>query len=166
MTEPFLGQITMAAFNFPPRGYALCDGAMLPINQNQALFSLLGTMYGGDGQTTFALPNLRGRVPVHVGEGITQGEADGATSVTLSQQQLPAHQHQLSARQEDGTTPSPAGTVLAGTPNQIYHTLDSPVALAEAAVSTTGGSQPHSNMQPYTVISCCIALQGIFPSPN
>lgn len=166
MTEPFLGQITMSAFNFPPKGYALCNGAALPINQNQALFSLLGTMYGGDGQTTFALPDLQGRVPVHVGQDITQGEAGGASEVTVTQQQLPAHQHTMEVRQEDGTTSSPANTILAGTPNQMYHTLQSPATMAEAADGTAGGSQSHPNMQPYTVISCCIALQGVFPSRN
>jgi microcystin-dependent protein len=166
MSEPFLGQIMIAAFNFPPRGYALCDGALLPINQNQALFSLLGTMYGGNGQTTFALPNLRGRVPIHVGGGHTQGESSGTSSVTLSAPQMPAHTHLVRARNEDGATNVPADRVLAASPSQLYYGYDSPVAMASGAVSTVGSSQPHTNMQPYTVISFCVALQGVFPSQN
>lgn len=167
MTEPFLGQMIFAAFNFPPKGYASANGTLLPINQNQALFSLLGTMYGGNGQTNFALPNLQGCVPVHVGGGIVQGERGGATSVTLSQTQMPAHTHLVQAVNGDGNQAVAADSILAGSQSALY----SPSSGALAALNTdtvgpAGSSQAHSNMQPYTVIGAYIAIQGIFPSRN
>lgn len=168
MAEPFLSEIRIFSFNFPPSGWALCNGQLLPINQNQALFALLGTTYGGDGRTNFALPNLRGRVPIHEGSGHTLGEAAGSTSVTVSQPQMPQHTHVLNASQSTATTNAPnTTTVLA---NSSATTLYTPPvnlqAMAANAVTSVGGSQPHTNMMPYLVLNFCIALQGIFPSQN
>jgi len=166
MSEPFLSEIKIVSFNFPPKGWALCNGQFLPINQNQALFALLGTTYGGNGQTTFALPNLRGRVPIHMGNGHTLGEAAGSTSVTVNIQQLATHTHAMMGSQTDGDTPVPTNTVLAGTPAKIYGPPTSLTTLLPASVSSVGGSQPHNNMMPYLVLNFIIALQGIFPSQN
>lgn len=166
MAEPFLSEIRIFSFNFAPKGWALCNGQLLPINQNQALFALLGTTYGGNGQTTFALPNLRGRAPVHTGNGHTLGEAAGSTSVTVNLQQMPQHTHLLQASQTNGDTPSPTNTVLAGTPANIYGPAASLTTLNPVNVTSVGGSQPHNNMMPYLTLNFCIALQGIFPSPN
>lgn len=167
MSEPFLSEIKIVSFNFPPKGWALCNGQLLPINQNQALFALLGTTYGGNGQTNFALPNIRGRVPVHIGNGHTLGEAAGSTSVTVNIQQLPTHLHQLHGSSTTGTALIPSANLLAATPNQAYHSPDGAlVAMSPLAVTTVGGSQPHNNMMPYLVLNFIIALQGIFPSRN
>lgn len=166
MSEPFLSEIKIVSFNFPPKGWALCNGQFLPINQNQALFALLGTTYGGNGQTTFALPNLRGRVPVHEGNGHTLGEAAGSTAVTVNIQQLPTHTHLMMASQTNGDTPAPNNTVLAATPAKIFGPPTSLTTLLPATVSNVGGSQPHNNMMPYLVLNFIIALQGIFPSQN
>jgi len=165
MAEPFLSEIRIFSFNFPPKGWAFCNGQFLPINQNQALFSLLGTTYGGNGQTTFALPNLRGRVPIHMGSGHTLGEAAGSTAVTVTQQQMPMHLHLMQASSQGGSQVAPGGAVLA-TANNMYQAPTNLVALNPAAVSSVGGSQPHNNMMPYLVLNFCIALQGIFPSQN
>ena len=167
MAEPFLGEIRLMSFNFPPKGWALCNGQLLPINQNQALFALLGTMYGGNGQTNFALPNLRGRVPIHVGTGHSQGEAAGSTSVTINQQQLPQHTHLLQA----STAPATPGleatnAVLAVATTPVFKAPQQPTALHSQSVTNVGGSQPHNNMQPYLALNFCISLQGIFPSRN
>ncbi len=170
MSTPFLSEIKIMSFNFPPKGWAFCNGQLLPINQNQALFALLGTTYGGNGQTNFALPNLRGQVPIHMGAGHTLGEAAGSTSVTVNVQQMPTHTHTLNGTTNNGTaaTPLPAGTVgysRAGA--QIYTPPGGAiVAMSPPAVSNVGGSQPHNNMMPYLVLNFCIALQGIFPSQN
>jgi microcystin-dependent protein len=170
MTEPFLGEVHLMAFNFPPKGWANCNGALLPINQNQALFALLGTMYGGDGRVNFALPNLQGRVPIHVGAGHVQGEAAGSESVTVNQQQLPSHTHLLFATDANADSPVPTGarpaTVDSSTIGNVYSTEQTNAAMANGVLSQTGGSQAHPNMQPYTVLNFCIALQGIFPSQN
>lgn len=166
MSEPFLGQIMMGAFNFPPKGYAACNGASLPISQNQALYSLLGTMYGGDGRTTFALPDLQGRTPIHIGGGYTQGESTGSREITLSTAQMPGHTHVVNGRAEDGDAASPHDAVPASTPSQLYHDLQSTVAMSAQMVSNAGGGQPHENMAPYTVINHVIAVQGIYPSRN
>ena len=170
MSEPFLSEIKLMSFNFPPKGWALCNGQFLPINQNQALFSLLGTTYGGNGQTTFALPNLRGRVPIHMGNGHTLGEAAGSTAVTINIQQLPQHSHVLQGTTaSNAPTPVPNNTVLLGdSPSQPYAAGNSngQAALVPSSISNVGGSQPHTNMQPYLVLNFCIALQGIFPSQN
>ncbi|HEX6041129.1 phage tail protein [Longimicrobium sp.] len=167
MSEPFLSEIKIVSFNFPPKGWALCNGQFLPINQNQALFALLGTTYGGNGQTTFALPNLRGRAPIHMGSGHTLGEAAGSTSVTVNIQQLPTHTHAFMGSATAGDTASPANTVLASTPALIYRQPpDSLTTLNPVNVTSVGGSQPHNNMMPYLTLNFIIALQGIFPSQN
>lgn len=172
MSEPFLSEIRMMSFNFPPKGWAFCNGQLLPINQNQALFSLLGTAYGGDGRTNFALPDLRGRVPMHVGQEIGGvGGTGGQETVTLTQAQLPAHAHALQATTALATSGSPAGA-LPGKKGRLGRDLyaipdaQKLVALNANAVTSRGGSQPHQNMQPYLTINFAIALQGIFPSPN
>jgi len=166
MSEPFLSEIKIVSFNFPPKGWALCNGQILPINQNQALFALLGTTYGGNGQTTFGLPNLRGRVPIHMGNGHTLGEAAGSTSVTINIQQMPTHIHAFNATNNDSTATSPdPNLVIAKAPSPIYGAAGNLVAMAQT-VSSVGGSQPHNNMMPYLVLNFIIALQGIFPSRN
>jgi microcystin-dependent protein len=166
MSEPFLSEIKIVSFNFPPKGWALCNGQLLPINQNQALFALLGTTYGGNGQTNFALPNLRGRVPIHFGGAHDLGEAAGSTSVTVNIQQLPTHTHAMMASQTTGDTPSSSNTVLAETPTLIYNDPAALTTLNPLNVTSVGGSQPHNNMMPYLVLNFIIALQGIFPSQN
>jgi microcystin-dependent protein len=167
MAQPFMGEIRIMSFNFAPQGWAMCNGQFLPINQNQALFSLLGTTYGGNGQTTFALPDLRGHVPIHMGNGHTQGERAGQEAHTLSIAELPTHTHAANAVAADGTEIIPVGNMLAkAAPANPYHDPTNLAAMNAAVVSSTGGSQPHTNMQPYSVLSFCIALQGIFPSRN
>src|SRR6185436_20022594 len=149
MSEPFLSEIKIVSFNFPPKGWAQCNGQFLPINQNQGLFSLLGTTYGGNGQTTFQLPNLRGRVPIHMGSGHTLGEAAGSTSVTVNLQQLPTHTHVAHAFSQNGDQVVPTGNLL-GTVNNLYSAPGAnQVALNAATVGNVGGSQPHNNMMPY-----------------
>jgi microcystin-dependent protein len=165
MSEPFLSEIKIVSFNFPPKGWALCNGQLLPINQNQALFALLGTTYGGNGQTNFALPNLRGRVPISMGSGHTLGEAAGSTSVTINIQQLPTHIHGLQATNNNGAVASPNGAVL-GAVNNMYGPPNNLTTLHPGSVTSVGGSQPHNNMMPYLVLNFIIALQGIFPSRN
>jgi microcystin-dependent protein len=166
MSEPFLSEIKIVSFNFPPKGWALCNGQFLPINQNQALFALLGTTYGGNGQTTFALPNLRGRLPIHMGNGHTLGEAAGSTSVTVNIQQLPTHTHFVQATNVQATLDDPTGNVLGKAGGALYATFASAVAMGPQMVTSVGGSQPHNNMMPYLVLNFIIALQGIFPSRN
>ncbi|HEX9375504.1 MAG TPA: tail fiber protein [Actinomycetota bacterium] len=168
---PFLGELRIFSFVYAPKGWAQCNGQVLPINQNQALFSLLGTMYGGNGQTTFALPNMQGRIPIHVGNGHTQGETAGSTSVTLNIQQLPTHLHLLTgSTKSDRDTPNPNTTdptnaLFADTQAKIYAPPQGNLTtLAPAVISNVGGSQPHTNEQPYLTLNFCIALQGIFPS--
>jgi microcystin-dependent protein len=165
MSTPFLSEIKIVSFNFAPKGWALCNGQLLPINQNQALFALLGTTYGGNGQTTFALPNLRGQVPIHMGNGHTLGETAGSTSATLNIQQLPAHIHLMSGSGTAAETNVPTGAYL-GVINNAYTSPANLVALAPDAVTNVGGSQPHNNMMPNLVLNFIIALQGIFPSRN
>ncbi|MDQ3920689.1 MAG: tail fiber protein [Acidobacteriota bacterium] len=167
MSEPFLSEIRIMAFDFPPKGWALCNGQTLPINQNQPLFALLGTTYGGDGRVNFQLPNLQGQVPIHVGGGHTLGERAGSTAVTLNIQQLPMHLHTLSGATQNGGLIIPTGNLLAGSPNQFYIQPDQNLqAMSQSSVSSVGGSQAHNNMMPYLVLNFCIALQGIFPSRN
>jgi microcystin-dependent protein len=165
MSEPFLSEIKVVSFNFPPKGWALCNGQFLPINQNQALFALLGTTYGGNGQTTFALPNLRGRVPIHMGNGHTLGEAAGSTSVTVNIQTLPTHLHGLQATDTAGAIANPTNAFL-GSVNSMYGPPTSLTTMNAGSVTSVGGSQPHNNMMPYLVLNFIIALQGIFPSQN
>jgi len=167
MAEPFLSEIRIFSFNFAPRGWALCNGQFLPINQNQALFALLGTTYGGNGQTTFALPDYRGRVPIHSGDGHTLGERGGAQAHTLTQQELPAHTHMVNATSNSASTTVPTGNFLADTkPSELYNAADGGVAMSPSMVTNVGGSQPHENRQPFLAVNFCIALQGIFPSPD
>lgn len=166
MSEPFLAEVKICSFAFAPRGWALCNGQLLPINQNQALFSLLGTTYGGNGQTTFALPDLRGRTAIHFGAGVSLGEAGGAEAVTLNESELPAHSH-MRATSNQATSATPVGNVLANAPRRgvgVFAEPASPVVMTPA--QPVGGGQPHDNRQPSLVLNFVIALQGIFPSRN
>lgn len=165
MAEPFLSEIRLFSFGFAPKGWAMCNGQLLPINQNQALFSLLGTTFGGDGRVNFALPDFRGRVPTHVGSGLTLGERGGEQAHTLTQAEMPQHMHVAKASSLDGSTPDPTNGYLANFLNG-YTNAASLVALNATMLANTGGSQAHLNMQPFLTLTFCIALQGIFPSPN
>jgi microcystin-dependent protein len=177
MSNPFMTEIRIVSFNFAPKAWALCNGQLLPINQNQALFSLLGTTYGGNGQTTFGLPNLRGQVPIHVGNGHTLGETAGSSTVTLTTAQMPAHTHLPSAKNIIGNANAPSTNVVLAqavavqadkstVPVSMYSSTATDLQLSPAAISNVGGSQAHSNMMPYLVLNFIIALQGIFPSRN
>jgi microcystin-dependent protein len=172
MGTPFMSEIRIMSFNFAPRGWAQCNGQLLPINQNQALFSLLGTTYGGDGRVNFALPDLRGRVPIHMGQGFSEGEKAGEIAHTLSISETPTHVHTLNASSSQGDKVNPnfgnVGNVIAQDPGKAYSPSFTPSAanLNPASVSNVGGSQPHTNLQPYMVLNFCIALQGVFPSQN
>jgi microcystin-dependent protein len=165
MAEPFTSEIRIMSFGYAPRGWAMCNGQLLPINQNQALFSLLGTTFGGDGRVNFALPDLRGQVPIHVGSGHTFGEKGGEQAHTLSIAEIPTHTHVLEASGNNATQNSPTNAFLANS-TAVYHTATSLVALNPSSVTSTGGSQAHLNMQPFLVLTFCIALTGIFPSQN
>ena len=175
MSEQFLGEVRPFAFGFAPNGWALCDGQLMAINQNQALFSLLGTMYGGDGRINFALPDLRSRVPMHFGTGFNQGQPAGEEAATLTLQEIPAHSHAFVGTQSAANAKRPVtGSAYAQTTTPasvspgdfFYGPTSSVIALNPNTVSPAGGSQPHTNLQPYLVISWCIALIGIFPSRN
>lgn len=167
MSTPFIAEIKIMSFGFAPKGWALCNGQLLPINQNQPLFSLLGTMYGGNGQTTFALPNLRGETPIHVGGGLTQGQSGGEQNHTLSVAEMPTHTHLANGSSAAASAVIPTGAlVLAQPPFEIYRPPSSLGAMAGGTVANVGGSQAHQNMQPFLTLSFCIALQGIFPSRN
>lgn len=166
MAEPFLSEIRMMSFVFPPKGWALCDGQLLPINQNQGLFSLLGTTFGGDGRVNFALPDLRGRTPMHVGGSHNLGERGGEQAHTLNINELPTHQHSLMASSSTGTAQAPAGNVLATVPGRTYTDAAALTNMGATSTTSIGGSQAHLNMQPFLTLSFCIALQGIFPSPT
>lgn len=165
MSDPYLSEIRIMSFNYPPRGWALCNGQLLPINQNQALFSLLGTTFGGDGRTSFGLPNLQGRTPIHVGSGYALGNADGEPAHVLTVGEAPVHTHTAAGTTSAGDSPIPAENYL-GAADNFYAPLANSVPLSPATIANAGGSQAHENMQPYLVLSFCIALQGIFPSPN
>ncbi|MBV8976293.1 MAG: phage tail protein [Alphaproteobacteria bacterium] len=175
MSTPFLAQIEIFSFNFAPKGWALCNGQLLPINQNQALFSLLGTTFGGDGRVNFALPDLRSRVPIGMGAGFTLGERGGEEAHTVIISEMPAHTHQFAGNTGDGTTATPASNtnlakaVASANPGgtftmQLYSNANGNQTMAPGTITNTGGSQPHSNLMPYLCLSMCIALQGIFPS--
>jgi microcystin-dependent protein len=168
MAEPFLSEIRIMSFEFAPKGWALCNGQLLPINQNQALFSLLGTTFGGDGRVNFALPDLRGRTPIHVGSGRTLGERGGEQAHTLSIAELPEHSHAANATAATATTNTPANNLVLAhsTAANLYSSATNLQAMSPAVIGNVGGSQAHLNMQPFLTLSFCIALQGIFPSPN
>jgi microcystin-dependent protein len=167
MAEPFLSEIRIMSFNFPPKGWAFCDGQLLPINQNQALFSLLGTTFGGDGRVNFALPDVRARVPVHVGSSHTLGERGGEQAHTVSVAELPQHTHSVNVSSTStGGNASPNGRFLGGANNAYHGPSGTQTTLRPDAITTVGGSQAHLNMQPFLTLTFCIALQGIFPSPN
>ena len=166
MAEPFLSEIRIMSFEFAPKGWALCNGQLLPINQNQALFALLGTTYGGNGQTNFALPNLQGKVPIHSGAGFSLGTTGGEQAHTVSMNEMPQHVHfENASNNAQGGNNAPGGRFL-GSANNMYHAASNLQSMDPATVSNTGGSQAHLNMQPYLTLSYCIALQGIFPSQN
>ena len=159
----------MGGWNFAPVGWVFCDGQLLPISENETLFQLIGTTFGGDGQETFGVPDLRGRVPIHQGNGFVVGEAGGTETVTLTTQQIPNHTHSLVASSDQGSLPDPGNNVLArtNTPGVFMYIADAPdVQLAPNALGPVGGSQPHDNMAPYQVITYVISLYGIFPSPT
>jgi len=175
MGTPYLGEIRCFSFGFPPKGWLLCNGQLLPINQNQALFSILGTTYGGDGRTTFALPNLQGQVPAHVGNGFVLGQVLGEVNHTLIISEMPAHNHAVvsdvvepGGATEHAALPSASAAIGPSNPDGLYNTSagENAVAMAASVLSSVGGTQPHPNMQPYLVLNFCIALQGIFPSQS
>lgn len=163
MASPYVGEIRIMSFNFPPKGWAFCNGQLMIINQNQALFSLLGTTYGGDGVRTFALPNLQGRVPVHMGNGFTLGQLGGEEAHTLIFSEMPPHPHGLQGTTLTADTAIPTGALLASVSN-VYTGASNLTTLNPETVGYTGGTQPHPNMQPYLTLSFCIALSGIFPT--
>jgi microcystin-dependent protein len=170
MAEPFLSEIRIMSFNFAPKGWAMCNGQLLPINQNQALFSLLGTTFGGDGRVNFGLPDQRGRVPIHVGSGHTLGEKGGEQAHTLIQSEMLLHTHvaNASTTQADQATlvTNSVSNILAAVTGNQYGPAASLTTLTPDTVTNVGGSQAHENMQPFLTLTFCIALQGIFPSPN
>lgn len=166
MAQPYVGEIRMFAGNFAPAGWMFCEGQLLPISEYETLFILIGTTYGGDGQSTFALPDLRGRIPIHQGNGFTLAETGGQEEITLTAQQIPAHSHPMLGSAASASDASPAGTVPARTlVNVSAYGTDAPTtALHPSAVSVTGGSQPHTNFQPYLCVDFIISMFGIFPS--
>ena len=169
MSTPFLGELKIVSFNFAPTGYAFCNGQILPISQNTALFSLLGTTYGGNGVNTFALPNLQGQTPIHVGLGFTQGQTGGEATHTLTVSEMPAHTHALSGAGATGTTGNPANEVLATAPlglGNVYGPATQLTPMSSTAIGTVGGGQPHENRRPFLVLNIVIALEGIYPSRN
>jgi microcystin-dependent protein len=165
MAQPYVGEIRMFAGNFAPAGWMFCEGQLLPISENETLFQLIGTTYGGDGQENFGLPDLRGRIPIHQGTGFILAENGGSEEVTLTQQQIPVHSHAFVAQNAQGTTPNPGTNYLAGSPNFKLFIQDvANTALANTSIGPVGGSQPHTNFQPYLCIDFIISLFGIFPS--
>ena len=169
MAQPYVGEIRMFAGNFPPVGWMFCEGQLLPISENETLFQLIGTTYGGDGESTFALPDLRGRIPIHQGNGFILAETGGAEEITLTILQIPAHTHAALCSINTATGTSPNGTVLAAPPdvNTLPFGTDAPVGpLNPVSVGLVGGSQPHTNFQPYLCVDFIISLFGIFPSPS
>jgi microcystin-dependent protein len=165
VSSPYLSEIKIMSFGFAPKGWATCDGQLLPIDQNQALFSLLGTTYGGNGQTDFALPNLQGRAPVHLGQGFTLGQAGGEQNHTLTLNEHPVHTHTAQGTATAGDSPIPTGNYL-GQADNVYAPPASLTTLVPSTITDAGGGQAHLNMQPFLTLNFCIALQGIFPSQN
>jgi microcystin-dependent protein len=167
MSQPFIGEIRMFGGNFAPAGWAFCAGQLLPISENEALFQLIGTTYGGDGQSTFALPDLRGRLPLHQGSGFVLGQAAGAEEVTLTVQQIPTHSHAFMSSKDQGSTTNAPSNVMGSMPlGNIYIQDQAAVALAPNSLASRGGSQPHTNLQPYLCVSFIISLFGVFPPPS
>jgi microcystin-dependent protein len=167
MAQPYVGEIRMFAGNFNPAGWMFCEGQLLPISENETLFQLIGTTYGGDGQSTFALPDLRGRVPMHFGNGFTQAETGGVEQVTLTVSQIPAHTHAELVLDGLATQTNPSGNYLAqSTQAKLYNSFPPNVSMAPYVIGNTGGSQPHTNFQPYLCVDFIISLYGIFPSPT
>jgi microcystin-dependent protein len=166
MATPFLSEIRIFSFNFAPKSWAACNGQLLPINQNQALFALLGTTYGGNGQTTFGLPDLRGRVPMHFGHGHTLGERAGETAHTLSNSEMPQHIHLVNATSTVGNLNVTTADVFAVSQTPVYSSPSKLLTINPLSMTNVGGSQPHQNAQPFLTLQFCIALQGIFPSQN
>jgi len=165
MAQPYVGEIRMFGGNFAPAGWMFCEGQLLPISENEVLFNLIGTTYGGDGQSTFALPDLRGRLPVHQGNGIVQAETGGAETVTLTVNQIPAHTHPFMASTNVSQDTSPAGKTVGQSGSALLYIQDTTdTNMSPQAITTVGGSQPHDNFQPYLCISFIISLFGIFPS--
>ncbi len=164
MSEPFVGEIRMFAGNFAPAGWLFCDGALLPISENEVLFQLIGTTYGGDGESTFAIPDLCGRVPVHAGFAYVLAETGGVESVTLTTNQIPAHGHQLVASTDVATLSSPANALTGQAASKLYRVPGATAVMAASTIAATGGSQPHDNMQPYLAINYIISLFGVFPN--
>lgn len=165
MATPYLGEIRVFSFGFAPKGWALCNGQTLAIQQNQALFALLGTMYGGNGQTTFQLPNLQARMPIHAGNGFSQGQVGGESAHTLTTNEIPSHSHSAIGVTTNATTPTATGNTWAASDKNPYGTTAN-TTMAPSVLGNTGGSQPHNNMPPYNTLNFCIALTGIFPSRN
>lgn len=166
MSEPFLAEVRIVGFNFAPRGWAFCDGQILPINQNQSLYSLLGTTYGGDGRTSFALPDMRGRTPVHVGNGHTQGQKSGEETHTLSANEMAQHNHGVQGTSTTANEAVPSDTRLAASNAGNPFSANKNGVMGANTISNVGGGQAHNNMQPYLALNFCIALQGLFPSRN
>jgi microcystin-dependent protein len=167
MGTPFMGELKLISWNFAPQGWAFCNGQFLPINQNQALFSLLGTTYGGNGQTTFALPDLRGKIPIHTGQGFTLGQAGGQEAHTITMSEMPQHLHFLQGTTANASTDTPdTPVVLATAALDLYRDPTTLVTMEPSIVGNVGGSQAHQNMQPYLTMNWIIALQGVFPSHN
>ena len=167
MGQPYVGEIRMFGGNFAPVGWMFCEGQLLPISENETLFQLIGTTYGGDGESTFALPDLRGRIPIHQGNGFILAETGGAEEITLTVNQIPAHAHPLIGSSTTGSQGSPAGALLATSALlDIYAPETSSSAMAPTAIGPVGGSQPHTNFQPYLCVNFIISLFGIFPSPT
>jgi microcystin-dependent protein len=167
MAQPYVGELRMFAGNFAPAGWMFCEGQLLPISENETLFQLIGTTYGGDGESTFALPDLRGRIPLHQGNGFILAETGGAEEITLTIQQIPAHSHPLLGSTQNATAAQPSGKTLAKSAGNIYVSNQPTDAnMSPLAISAVGGSQPHTNFQPYLCVSFIISLFGIFPSPT
>ena len=164
MAQPYIGEIRMFAGNFAPAGWMFCEGQLLPISENDALFNLIGTTYGGDGQSTFALPDLRGRLPLHQSGSFVLAQTGGQESVTLTANQLPSHTHQATAANSAPAGSNPTNSVLAKPVASIYNAGTNPVNMAASLISSTGGSQPHDNFQPYLCVNFIMSLFGIYPS--